>query len=384
MTDSSQHLKELEKLREGIDELDTQLVDILAKRNKITAQVGQIKAEAGMPVYVPEREKALIASRRQQADALGVSPDLTEDLLRRVMRESYHTQNNKYRCVRPEIDNVVVIGGAGALGRVFVNLFERSNYNVSVVERDDWENGYAESVLRTASLVIVSVPINLTESVIAKLTMLPENCVLADITSIKAKPLEAMLSVHNGPVVGLHPMFGPDAPGMIKQVVVVCEGRGSEKYAWLIEQMRIWGATIHDSSAKEHDEAMAYIQVMRHFNTFVYGQHLKGENPDLESLTMFSSPIYRLELAMVGRLFAQSPQLYADIIFNNPDNFALLRRFYERFGLALSLLESGDKKGFVEQFMKVGGWFGDYAKKCLVDSKQLLLKADDGQLLRDK
>jgi chorismate mutase/prephenate dehydrogenase len=384
MTDSSQHLKELEKLRKGIDELDSQLVDLLAKRNQITTQVGQIKAEAGMPVYVPEREKALIASRRQQADALGVSPDLTEDLLRRVMRESYHTQNNKYRCVKPEIDNVVVIGGAGALGRVFVSLFERSNYNVSVVERDDWESGYAESVLRTASLVIVSVPINLTESVIAKLTMLPESCVLADITSIKAKPLKAMLSVHNGPVVGLHPMFGPDAPGMIKQVVVVCEGRGSEKYAWLIEQMRIWGATIHDSSAKEHDEAMAYIQVMRHFNTFVYGQHLKGENPDLESLTMFSSPIYRLELAMVGRLFAQSPQLYADIIFNNPDNFALLRRFYERFGLALSLLESGDKKGFVEQFMKVGGWFGDYAKKCLVDSKQLLLKADDGQLLRDK
>ena len=384
MTDSSQHLKELEKLRKGIDELDSQLVDLLAKRNQITTQVGQIKAEAGMPVYVPEREKALIASRRQQADALGVSPDLTEDLLRRVMRESYHTQNNKYRCVKPEIDNVVVIGGAGALGRVFVSLFERSNYNVSVVERDDWESGYAESVLRTASLVIVSVPINLTESVIAKLDMLPESCVLADITSIKAKPLKAMLSVHNGPVVGLHPMFGPDAPGMIKQVVVVCEGRGSEKYAWLIEQMRIWGATIHDSSAKEHDEAMAYIQVMRHFNTFVYGQHLKGENPDLESLTMFSSPIYRLELAMVGRLFAQSPQLYADIIFNNPDNFALLRRFYERFGLALSLLESGDKKGFVEQFMKVGGWFGDYAKKCLVDSKQLLLKADDGQLLRDK
>lgn len=384
MTDSSQHLKELEKLREGIDELDAQLVDLLAKRNQITAQVGQIKSEAGMPVYVPEREKALIASRRHQAEALGVSPDLTEDLLRRVMRESYHTQNNKYRCVKPEIDNVVVIGGAGALGRVFVSLFERSNYNVAVVERDDWESGCAESLLSTASLVIVAVPINLTESVIGKLTMLPENCVLADITSIKAKPLEAMLAVHNGPVVGLHPMFGPDAPGMIKQVVVVCEGRHSEKYAWLVEQMRIWGATIHGSTAKEHDEAMAYIQVMRHFNTFVYGQHLKGENPDLESLTMFSSPIYRLELAMVGRLFAQSPQLYADIIFNNPDNFALLRRFYERFGLALSLLESGDKKGFVEQFMKVGGWFGDYAKKCLVDSKQLLLKADDGQLLRDK
>jgi chorismate mutase/prephenate dehydrogenase len=381
MADFSQQLS---ALREGIDELDTQLVELLAKRNQITTQVGQLKAQAGMPVYVPEREKALIASRRAQAEALGVSADLTEDLLRRVMRESYHTQNNNYRCVKPDLDNVVVIGGAGALGRVFVSLFERSNYTVSVVEKDDWDNGRAHAVLSSASLVVVAVPINLTESVIGKLTMLPKECVLADITSIKAKPLDAMLAVHEGPVVGLHPMFGPDAPGMIKQVVVVCDGRRSEQYAWLIEQMRIWGATIHDSTAKEHDQAMAYIQVMRHFNTFVYGQHLKGENPDLESLTMFSSPIYRLELAMVGRLFAQSPQLYADIIFNNPDNFALLRRFHERFGLALTLLEEGNKQGFVEQFMKVGAWFGDYAKKCLVDSKQMLLKADDGQLLRDK
>ena len=66
-----------------------------------------------------------------------------------------------------------------------------------------------------------------------------------------------------------------------------------------------------------------------------------------------------------------------------PTTLPFLDVFYERFGLALSLLESGDKKGFVEQFMKVGAWFGDYAKKCLVDSKQMLLKADDGQLLRD-
>ena len=381
MTNFSQQLN---TLREGIDELDSQLVELLAKRNKITTEVGKIKAQAGMAVYVPEREKALIASRRAQAESLGVSADLTEDLLRRVMRESYHTQNNNYRCVNPNSDSVVVIGGAGALGRVFVSLFERSNYTVSVVEKDDWESGRAHVVLSTASLVVVAVPINLTEMVISKLTMLPKHCILADITSIKAKPLEAMMSVHEGPVVGLHPMFGPDAPGMIKQVVVVCDGRGNEQYTWLIEQMRIWGATIHDSTAQEHDEAMAYIQVMRHFNTFVYGQHLQGENPDIELLTKFSSPIYRLELAMVGRLFAQSPQLYADIIFNNPDNFALLRRFHERFGIALSLLDKGDKKGFIDAFMKVGNWFGDYAKKCLIDSKQMLLKADDGQLLREK
>ena len=381
MADFSQQLN---TLREGIDELDSQLVELLAKRSALTTQVGQIKAEAGMPVYVPEREKALITSRRAQAEAQGVSPDLTEDLLRRIMRESYHTQNNRYRCVNPSLGQVVVIGGAGALGKVFVGLFERSGYQVTVVEQEDWQSGDAQQTLSQATLVIVAVPINVTEHVIAQLTMLPEDCILADITSIKDKPLKAMLEAHQGPVVGLHPMFGPDAPGMIKQVVVVCDGRQQQRYRWLIDQMRIWGATIHQSTSQEHDKAMAYIQVMRHFNTFVYGAHLKGENPDLESLTMFSSPIYRLELAMVGRLFAQAPALYADIIFNNPDNFALLRRFYDRFGLALTLLEQGDKDAFIAQFSDIGQWFGEYAKTCLVDSKQLLLKADDGQLLRNK
>ncbi|WP_414830318.1 bifunctional chorismate mutase/prephenate dehydrogenase [Alteromonas sp. H39] len=379
MTDSSQRLAEL---RSGIDELDAQLIDILAKRSALTSKVGEIKAETGMPVYVPEREVALIDKLRAQAIQAGISPDLAEDLMRRIMRDSYHTQNNRYQGVNPKTGNVVVIGGRGALGRVFVSLFERSDYDVDVIEKDDWQSGHAERVLANAALVVVAVPITLTETVISQLTALPEECVLADITSIKSKPLKAMLAAHSGPVVGLHPMFGPDAPGMIKQVVVVCHGRAPDAYQWLIEQMRIWGATIHESSAEEHDQAMAYIQVMRHFNTFVYGAHLKGENPDLDTLTVFSSPIYRLELAMVGRLFAQAPELYADIIFNNPDNVALLRRFHERFGVALDILERGDKKAFIKQFLEIGGWFGDYAKMCLVDSKQLLLKADDGQMLR--
>ncbi|MEG3767157.1 bifunctional chorismate mutase/prephenate dehydrogenase [Alteromonas sp. 14N.309.X.WAT.G.H12] len=379
MTD---HSKRLSELRANIDELDSELVSILARRAKLTTQVGQIKSQTGMPVYVPERERELIASRRDEAEKAGVSPELTEDLLRRIMRESYHTQNNRYRCINPDIEQVVIIGGAGALGKVFVSLFQKSGYPVAVIEKDDWDKAETDAILARADLVVVAVPITLTESVIATLNHLPEDCVLADITSVKVKPLQAMLTHHKGPVVGLHPMFGPDAPGMIKQVVVVCDGRGQSHYQWLVEQMRTWGATIHHSSAEEHDSAMAFIQVMRHFNTFVYGAHLQSEGPDLDTLTVFSSPIYRLELAMVGRLFAQSPQLYADIIFNNPDNFALLRRFHTRFGEALSLLENNDKDGFIRAFDSIGKWFGDYAKKCLVDSKQLLLKADDGEMLR--
>lgn len=372
--------KTLAGLRDRIDDVDSQLIQLLKLRNELTSKVGEVKSQTGMPIYVPSRESEMIAARREQAASIGLSPDLAEDVLRRVIRDSYRSQHTNYRCINPTINKVVIIGGEGALGRVFVTLFEQSQYAVKTLEKDDWDK--SEELFADADLVLVAVPIKLTVSVIERLSALPKQCILADITSVKNEPLEAMLKVHKGPVIGLHPMFGPDSPGMIKQVVVVCHGREPDKYEWFLKQMRTWGAVLHESSSKEHDSAMAFIQVMRHFSTFVYGQHLKEEDPDLSSLLMFSSPIYRLELAMVGRLFAQSPALYADIIFNNAESLALLKRFHARFGEALQLVEQVDKATFVTQFNETKQWFGDYAEQCLMDSKKLLLKADDSQLLR--
>jgi len=372
--------KVLAGLRARIDDVDGQLIQLLKLRNELTSKVGEVKSQTGMPIYVPSRESQMIAARREQASSIGLSPDLAEDVLRRVIRDSYRSQHTNYRCINPSITKVVIIGGEGALGRVFVALFEQSDYAVTTLEKDDWAK--SDEIFVGADLVLVAVPIKLTVSIIEKLSNLPQQCILADITSVKNEPLKAMLRVHSGPVLGLHPMFGPDSPGMIKQVVVVCHGREPDKYEWLLEQMRTWGAVLHESSSKEHDSAMAFIQVMRHFSTFVYGQHLKEEDPDLASLLMFSSPIYRLELAMVGRLFAQSPALYADIIFNNTESLALLKRFHARFGEALQLVEKVDKASFVSQFNETKQWFGDYAEQCLLDSKKLLLKADDSQLLR--
>jgi chorismate mutase/prephenate dehydrogenase len=372
--------KTLAELRDHIDDVDSQLIALLKLRNELTSRVGDVKSQTGMPIYVPSREAEMIAKRRRQAESIGLSPDLAEDVLRRIIRDSYRSQNANYRCLNPSINKVVIIGGAGALGKVFVALFEQSDYLVTSLEKNDWAR--ADEIFTGADLVIVAVPIKLTVSVIEGLSALPKQCILADITSVKDQPLQAMLKVHQGPVVGLHPMFGPDSPGMIKQVVVVCHGREPDKYEWLLAQMRTWGAVLHESSSKEHDSAMAFIQVMRHFSTFVYGQHLKEEDPSLASLLMFSSPIYRLELAMVGRLFAQAPELYADIIFNNAESLALLKRFHARFEDALKLVEEVDKISFVKQFNETKQWFGDYAEQCLIDSKQLLLKADDSQLLR--
>ncbi|KJY72414.1 bifunctional chorismate mutase/prephenate dehydrogenase [Vibrio nigripulchritudo] len=367
---------ELNELRDQIDQVDKQMVDLLAQRLALVEKVGEVKSEHGLPIYVPEREAAMLASRREEAEKQGVPPQLIEDILRRTMRESYTSEKDSgFKCLNPDLGAVVIVGGHGQLGGLFGRMFRLSGYNVKVLGSQDWER--ADEILDGAGLVVVTVPIHLTESVIAKLGNLPENCILCDLTSIKAKPLAAMMETHQGPVVGLHPMFGPDVPSLAKQVVVFCDGRGEDSYHWLLKQIEIWGASLCKCEAQEHDHGMTLIQALRHFTSFAYGLHLSGENPNIDNLLQLSSPIYRLELAMVGRLFAQDPNLYADIILSSEDNIEMIKRFHQSFGSALEMLEKADKTAFVESFEKVGDWFGDYSQQFMEESQKLLKQAND-------
>ncbi|AUQ26429.1 bifunctional chorismate mutase/prephenate dehydrogenase [Dickeya zeae] len=367
---------ELTALRDQIDEVDKALLALLSRRLRLVAEVGEVKSRYGLPIYAPDREAAMLSSRRKEAEALGVPPDLIEDVLRRVMRESYASENDKgFKTLSPSLRPIVIVGGRGQMGRLFDRMLTLSGYQVRILEQEDWPQ--AQALLADAGMVIVSVPIHVTEQVIARLPRLPDDCILVDLASVKNGPLQAMLAAHHGPVLGLHPMFGPDTGSLAKQVVVYCDGRQPEAYQWLLEQIQVWGARLHRTSAVEHDQNMAFIQALRHFATFAYGLHLAEENVQLEQLLALSSPIYRLELAMVGRLFAQDPQLYADIIMSSGNNLALIKRYYQRFGEAISLLDAGDKEAFVRSFEKVEHWFGDYSRRFMAESRTLLRQAND-------
>lgn len=367
---------ELSSLRAQIDDVDKQMLALLARRLNLVTQVGKVKSDHFLPIYAPDRELAMLSSRREEAELLGVPPDLIEDILRRIMRESYIYENNAIlKCLHPGLRQIVVVGGHGKLGQLFCKQFRLSGYQVKELDSNDWPN--SAEILKDAGMVLIAVPIHITDAVIRQLERLPDDCILADLTSIKSAPLATMLACHKGPVVGLHPMFGPDISCFAKQVIVYCDGREPEAYHWLLEQFRFWGVSLHCISASEHDQGMAFIQALRHFTSFVYGVHLAEENPNLAELTALSSPIYRLELAMVGRLFAQDAALYADIIMSSAQNIEMIKRFHCRFTQAIKLLDELDKAEFVAQFGKVEQWFGDFAPRFMSESQNLLRQAND-------
>ncbi len=365
---------DLAVLRNKIDEIDRQMVSLLAKRQKVVNKVVELKKQSNLPVYHPAREEYLISNRRDQSVEMGLNPEFVEEIFRAVIRQSRIKQARDFsqKGVRPEA-TVLIVGGHGEMGRYFTRYFINSGYKVRIMGRHDWHK--AKQLCNGLDLAILSVPIDQTPSAALKLgAYLPGNCILTDLTSIKQEPLNAMLEAHSGPVVGLHPLFGPTPSSMDKQIVVMTPGRDEAACQWVAEQLAAWGAVIVKATAEEHDDIMGIVQTLRHFATFAFGQFLAGRQVDIPRTLEFSSPIYRLELGMVGRLFAQDESLYSEIIFASPERRELLKDYLKSLNSNLEMIEKGDKALFEKEFRKIARWFGPFSEQALRESSFMLEK----------
>lgn len=364
----------LEALRRDIDQIDEQIVDLLARRLAKVQSVVAIKKSAGLPIYHPAREENLISQRREQASRAGLDADHVEELYRCIMRQSRVRQTvHAARSGVRQGATVLIVGGLGRMGKYFGRWFGDSGYTWRVLDIDDWPN--AVELCAGIDLALVCVPIAVTPEVIQRLgPFLPAQCVLADICSIKRAPLEAMLAAHAGPVVGLHPLFGPTTTSMDQQIVVAAPGRDAAACQWVLDQLAAWGNIVEPIDAREHDAVMDVVQGVRHFATFVLGRFLARQNANLARTLEFSSPIYRLETGMVGRMFAQEAALYANIILASPERRTLLKQFIASLNETLPMLEAGDRDQFCREFDQITRWFGPFCGQAMRESTFLIDK----------
>jgi len=358
----------LEHLRGQINSIDQKIVDLLVQRRGIVEQVTKVKQEHDIPTSHPAREANLISSRRDQASKAGLDPDYVEDIFRTILRNSRVGQLDTLgrHGVKPGA-KVLIVGGRGSMGRFLSRWFLQSGYEVRILDRDDWNN--VQRLTCEIDLCMLAVPIDITSAVAERIApYLSAQCILADITSLKQDPMKAMLRHHPGPVMGFHPLYGPATTTMDRQIVVVCPGRDPQAGQWLLEQLAVWGNVLVETSPEEHDEVMGIVQALRHFATFAFGQFLHSRKVPVSRTLELSSPIYRLELVMVGRLFAQDPSLYAEIVFASPERLELLSDYVRSLQQNLDFIQRGDKSEFMRRFREIAAWFGSFGEQAMRES----------------
>jgi chorismate mutase len=84
---------ELEMLRNTIDEYDTTLIDLLAKRMKVVKDIAKIKKECKMTVLQINRWNEIVESRTREGAEKGLGKDFLRNLLDLVHKESIEIQS---------------------------------------------------------------------------------------------------------------------------------------------------------------------------------------------------------------------------------------------------------------------------------------------------
>ncbi|HOJ51674.1 MAG TPA: prephenate dehydrogenase/arogenate dehydrogenase family protein [Syntrophales bacterium] len=245
-----------------------------------------------------------------------------------------------------------IIGGKGAMGSWFARFFTQGGYQVLISDLDTALT--LNDLTARSDVVVVSVPISVTGEVIKKAgPLLAPNKLLMDLTSLKTRPVEAMLKYTTAEVIGLHPLFGPDVPEMKGQNVVICPARGEKWISWLRELLTHAGALVVEMTPERHDELMALVQAMNHLNTILMGLTLKEMGVSPPDLNAVSTPVFRTKLDLIKRVTSQDPALCAEIIGGNPYLIPVLRAYERNWECLKAVIERGDIPALINMLKKL-------------------------------
>ena len=92
--ETTQTTENLSELRRQIDELDNQLLELLAKRMRISREIGQYKKEHDMTVLQPTRYDEILSKRINQAIDLDMDGEFMKSVLQAIHEESVRQQMN--------------------------------------------------------------------------------------------------------------------------------------------------------------------------------------------------------------------------------------------------------------------------------------------------
>lgn len=160
--------------------------------------------------------------------------------------------------------------GFGRLGQLLCKYLSQ-DFHVLAYDTQPKDDAMRQKGAEPASLeavcacpiVIPLVPISAIEGLMQQIApLLQKGALVADVCSVKVKPVESMVKhlPEHVSILGTHPMFGPDsaADTLFGAKLVLCPVRIPQKqYANLVVYLEKHGIKVVESTPEEHDKQMS-------------------------------------------------------------------------------------------------------------------------------
>jgi chorismate mutase/prephenate dehydrogenase len=312
----------LDELRTRLSSLDRQLLTLIAERQTLSQQVAEVKRATGRPTRDFQRERDVLLQARATAESLGVAPELGETVLRLLIRSSLATQERIRVAAggRGSGHTAMVIGGAGKMGRWFVDFLASQGYQVTIADPSGAVEGYGYVASWAATaldydLIVVATPLKIANQLLKELAARRPRGIVFDIGSLKTPLREGIHALQEAgvSVTSIHPMFGPDTELLSGRHVIFVDA-GSPQ-AIEVAQL-LFASTMANRvvmSLDEHDRLIAYVLGLSHALNIAFFTALADSGEAAPRLAQLSSTTYDSQVDVATRVASESPDLYFEI-----------------------------------------------------------------------
>ncbi len=155
--------------------------------------------------------------------------------------------------------------------------------------------------------------------------------------------LEARCGKENG-FFGMHPLFMPKNISLEGQSIIFCDSEQKRFSPYFFSLFSSKGFRCHSFTRQEHDSLMAFEHGLNHFDSIAFAKTfaLNGSFPSTNN--------FRIKTELLGRIFAQNPELYFETIFDNPESAKWTESFCRNAEELTGILKKKDKEAFKKYF----------------------------------
>ncbi len=346
----------LEDLRKQLGAIDREIIALLAERQNISAQVGKVKHNAGVPSRDFAQEVRVVGRAREQAEKAGLPGDLAENIVRLLINASLSRQERVRLQARGQGEGrrALVVGGGGQMGRWFCEFLGSQGYAVTVADPhasprklprlEHWHEASGEF-----ELTVVAAPVTVSADILRDMRRSRHAGLIFDIASIKAPVKDELtrMAASGMQVASIHPMFGPDtdllsgchillmdvgAPDAARSAADVFDGT-------MVEILRV--------PMDEHDRLIAWVLGVSHAINLAFINALEESGEQAPVLARMSSTTFDAQLAVARAVAEDNPHLYFEIQRLNPHGAEVLGELVGTVEKLSRLVRSGNEAEFV-------------------------------------
>ena len=350
----------LDELRKNLSAVDRRLVEMIAERQRIVADIGKTKLTSGTGTRDYAREKDVLDMGRKQAAEMGVDPDLVESLLEMLIRTSLESQERD-RVIAEGKGNgrsALVIGGAGKMGRWFADFFSSQGFATIVADPTVEDGPGAFKTWTDAGVdhdvIVVAAPLAVSGRILAQLAVLKPKGLIFDIGSLKSPLLDGLKELQSAGcrVTSLHPMYGPGTRLLSGRHLIFCDVGDAEATAAAKELFAATMVEQLDMGLEDHDRLIAYVLGLSHALNIAFFTALAESGEAAPKLAKMSSTTFDSQLLVSEAVAQDNPHLYFEIQNLNKFGLGPLDALCEAAGRIRESVAGGDEEAFVELMQK--------------------------------